>query len=146
MKLKCLHGFYLFEETQVGQLSDYSSFTGFSLVRFRDKYTFADLEDIENYSLISKPILNYLATETFSGEPWEVFEQNSVVYDFTSGLIVPISSITTKAIVQQAGNRFVSPGLILAGSYTNTAQRVKGYSAFYSRDTQRWLYSEIEYV
>jgi hypothetical protein len=146
MKLKCLHGFYLFEELKPGQVSDFSSLTGFELVPFGTKFTFAELQDIENYSLIGKSIGTFPATKTFAGEPWEVFEANNLVFNFASGLIVPIQTITSRAIIEQAGNRYISPGLLLAGSFTNTAQRVKSYTAHYSRDTQRWLYSEIDYV
>lgn len=146
MKLKCLHGFFLFEETQIGQLSDFVSLTGFSLAPFGRYYTFDDLADLEDYSIIGKPIGTFTALKTFAGKHWEVFEANEVVYDFSKGLILPIQSITTKAIVEQAGNRYISPGLILPGSYTVTGQRVKSYSAFFSRDTERWLYSEVEYV
>lgn len=146
MRVKCLHGFFIFQETKVGQVSDFMSLTGLSLVPWRDAYTFEDLEDAPDFSLKGKTMLGVSANENFEGEPWEIFEANELVYDFSKGLIVPISSITQTTTIQAAGNRFISPGLILPGSLTDEGDRVRDYSAWFSRDTLRWLYSEVGYV
>ena len=146
MRIKCLHGYFIFEETKVGQISDFMSRFGFELVPVKSYYTFADLQDAPRYSLAGGTLLDAPAITTFEGEPWEVFEANSVVYDFANGLVLPISSILQATKVSLAGNRFVSPGLILPGSTTAGGKRVKDYSAWYSRDTLRFLYSEVTYV
>ena len=146
MKLKCLHGYFLFEETSAGQLSDFVSLTGFDLVPKGNKYTFADLEEAPEYSITAKPFLDFPAIATYEGEPWEVFEANGVVYNFALGLVVPIQSVIQRANVELAGNRYISSGLILPGSLTLKGERVKNYSAWWSRNTLRWLYSEVEYV
>ena len=122
------------------------SLTGLELVPYGRAYTFADLEDAPDYSLATKALLGVPATATFEGEPWEVFEANGFVYDFSKGLVMPIASVVANVQVQQAGNRFISPGLILPGSLTAEGDRVKDYSAWFSRDTLRWLYSEVTYV
>jgi len=146
MRLNCLHGFFIFQETKVGQVSDFMSLTGLSLVPWRDAYTFEALVDAPNFSLAGKTMLEHPATKTFAGEPWEVFEANEVVYNFDTGLVVPIASITQRVVIQLAGNRFISNGLILPGSLTDDGDRVKDYSAWFSRDTLRWLYSGVSYV
>lgn len=146
MRVKCLHGFFIFQETAVGQISDFMALTGVSLTPWRDFYTFEDIELAPNYSLKGKALLDTTATVTFEGEPWDVFEANGLVYNFVSGLIVPIASISQVTEVLAAGNRLISPGLILPGSLTDDGDRVKAYSAWYSRTTQRWNYSEVEFV
>jgi hypothetical protein len=69
-----------------------------------------------------------------------------LVYDFNQGLVVPIESVTQTVSVNLAGNRMISSGLILPGSVTNDGERVREYSAWFSRDTLRFLYSEVGYV
>lgn len=145
MKIKCLHGFFIFEETSIGQVSDFVRRFGFSIVPYAGRYTFESIAEAPNYSIKGKTILGNVALKNFEGEPWEVFEKNELVYDFLNDIVVPISSIIQETQVIQAGNRFVSPGLILPGSSTD-AGRVKDYSAWYSRDTLRFLYSEVSYV
>lgn len=146
LRAKCLHGFFIFQETKVGQVSDFMSLTGLSLVPWRDAYTFEDLAEAPDFSLAGKALLGVAATKTFEGEPWEVFEANGFAYNFDTGLVVPIQSVTQQVVIQLAGNRFISNGLILPGSLTAEGERVKDYSAWFSRDTLRWLYSEVEYV
>lgn len=146
MRVKCLHGFFIFEETKVGQVSDFMSLTGLSLVPWRNAYTFEDLQDAPDISLAGAQVLDAVATANFAGEPWEIFEVNELVYDFTRRLVVPIATITQSVVIQLAGNRYLSNGLILPGSLTDDGDRVKDYSAWFSRDTLRWLYSEVEYV
>lgn len=146
MRIRCNHGFFIFRETKVGQVSDFMSRFGFSLVPWGDDYTFSALLSAPRYSIKGKSILGVTATKNFEGEPWEVFEANGLVYDFGQGRVVPIASITKSTTVQLAGNRFISPGLILPGSVTADGDRVRDYSAWYSRDTLRFLYSEVSYV
>ncbi len=146
MKIKCLHGYFIFEETKVGQISDFMSYSGLSLVPKDNYFTFEDLALAPDFSLAGKSYLGFTALETFAGRPWEVFEANGVIYDFTLGELVPILSVTQTTEIKLAGNRFISPGLILPGSLTDGGERVKDYAAWFSRETQKWLYSEVTYV
>jgi hypothetical protein len=146
LRIKCLHGFFIFQEFKVGQVSDFISRFGLSIVPWRDAYTFEDLLTAPSYSLKNKALLGVTATKNFQGEPWEVLEANGLVYDFNQGLVVPIESVTQTVSVNLAGNRMISSGLILPGSVTNDGERVREYSAWFSRDTLRFLYSEVGYV
>lgn len=146
MRVKCLHGYFIFEETKVGQISQFMSYSGVPLVPKDNYYTFEKLLDAPNYSLIGKDLLGYVATKTFEGDPWLVFEENQVVYDFTLDMMRLISSVTKTTTVRNVGNRFYSPGLILPGSLTAEGSRVKDYTAWFSRDRLTWLYSEVSYV
>jgi hypothetical protein len=146
MKIRCLHGYFIFEETRIGQVSDFMGRFGLDLVPVGPYYTFSDLEDAPKYSLKGKTLLGNVALANFEGEPWEIFEENGLVYDFDKSLVVPIATILAVTTIAQAGNRFVSPGLIIPGSATAGGKRVKDYSAWFSRDTLRFLYSEVAYV
>lgn len=146
MKIKCLHGYFIFEETRIGQVSDFMSYTGFRLEPIDGYYTFEALVDAPYYSLEGKNILNFTADVSHEGMPWDVFEANEVVYDFKLDEIKKISSVTQVTKVKKAGNRFLSPGLILPGSLTKEGNRVRDYSAWFSRDRLTFLYSMVNYV
>lgn len=146
MRIRCLHGYFIFQDLRLGQISDFVSRFGLDLVSVGDYYTFSDIATAPKYSLKGKTILGQVATSNFEGHPWEVFEKNGLAYDFDKGLVLPIINQTQITTIQQAGNRFTSPGLILPGSVTADGDRVRDYSAWYSRDTLRFLYSEVVYV
>lgn len=146
MRVRCLHGYFIFDETRVGQLSDFQSLTGLLLEPVGDHFTFAALVETPDFTLQGKPFLGFTATKNFEGSPWELFEANGVVYDFSKNLIVPIASISQKTRISLAGNRFISPGLILPGSLTEEGKRVKDYAAWYLEQRGTWLYSEVSYV
>jgi hypothetical protein len=146
MKVKCLHGYFIFTETVPGQVSDFISRTGLRLTPKEWYYTFEDLENAPRYSIQGKIILDSIAIKTFEGNPWEVFQENNLIYDFNKGLVVPIATIINPIKLEAAGNRFIASGLILPGSLTQLNRKVKNYSAWFSRTTYRWLYSEVEYV
>lgn len=143
MKIKCLHGYFVFEESRAGEASDFSSLFGLELVRKADYFTFADLEDAPEYTIKGGQLLNTIATKTFEGPPGEVFRKNGVVYNYDTGLLVPISSVTTMVQVYNAGNFYVSPGLIFPGSLTDGGLRVTDYAAWFSTDTLKFKYSEV---
>lgn len=146
MKLKCYHGYFIFKESRIGEVTDYTKLTGLSILPKDDYFTFEKLLSVDDYSLKGKPIVDMPAIKTFSGKPWEVMEANGFVFDFSLGVVVPIDSITTETTLSQTNNAFLSPGLILPGSLLRSGQRVKGYSAFFSFNTLTWRYSEVDYV
>lgn len=146
MRIICRHGYFIFQELRVGQVSDFMSRFGLDLVSKGNDFTFSYLQSAPKYSLKNKQILGNTALFNFEGEPWEVFEKNKLVYDFDRGLVVPISTITQIVKIDEVGNKFISAGLIKPGSTTAGGQRVKDYSAWFSRDTLTFLYSEVAYV
>jgi len=146
VRIICQHGYFTFQELRTGQVSDFMSRYGLELVSKGRDFTFSALESVPNYSLKNKLLMGNLALVNFEGEPWQVFEKNKLVYDFDLGLVVPISSITQVVTIDEVGNKFISPGLIKPGSTTAGGQRVKDYSAWFSRDTLTFLYTEVAYV
>lgn len=148
MRIQCLHGFFIFSEDYQGDISDFITLTGLPLVPYgsEKEYTFERLAKVENYSLLGKEILEFPAIKTFSGKPWEVFEANKVVYDFSQDLIVPIDSIASTTEVLVAGNLLYSNGLLLPGQIVAGKGRVKNYDCHYRFGLGRWLYTEVTYV
>lgn len=145
MRVRCLHGFFLFNEVKVGEIADFSSRTGLALVPRGEAYTFAALGLAPRHSIKGAPFLGITATATIEGEPWEVFKANGFVYDFTTGFVRPIAATAIRTEVKQAGRRFYSPGLLLPGSITD-AGRVQDFDGWFSRERLTWLYSEVSYV
>lgn len=146
MRIKCLHGYFKFYETGAGQISHFMSRYGFSIVPKDDYFTFEALESAPEHSILTNPYLDAVATATFEGKPWEVMEENGLVYNFSTGLVVPILTITKVVEIQRAANYFLSNGLILPGSLTVEGSRVKDYSAWFSHETYKFRYSEVTYV
>lgn len=143
MRVKCLHGYFLFEDDITGDTSDFVSLFNLPLARAGDHLTFKDLVDAPEYSIENSPYLSATATKTFAGKPWEIMRANELVYNFDKGLVVPIGSITDVVEIYSAGNYFFSPGLILPGSLTDEGSRVIDYVARFSPETMRWKYSEV---
>lgn len=146
MKIDCINGFFIFRELRVGQVSDFMRYSGLTLVKWRDAYTFEGLENVPEYSQAGAPFLNLVASETYQGEPWELFDQNAVCFNYLTGLIVPFLSVAQNIKISTAGNKYVSNGLILPGSILPNGKKVKTYSGYFSRDTLNFNYSEVESV
>jgi len=146
MRVDCQHGFFIFREDKVGEISDFVSLSGLSIVRFRDQFTFETLAAVPEYSIDGSQFLGALATKTYAGEPGELFEQNELVYDFSRDLVVPISTITQVVTIKQSGRRIVTNGLILPGSLTEDLDKITGYSGYFLRDSLRWIYSEVQFA
>lgn len=145
MRIKCLHGYFIFEESESGQISRYMSMTGLSIVPKNNHYTFESLQAAKKYSIKGNQYLGALATKTFEGEPWEVMRQNGLAYNFNTGLVVPINSITQAIKIATGVNYMLSNGLILPGSLTDGGNRVKEYSAWYLFNSAQYRFSEVVY-
>lgn len=144
MRVKCLHGYFKFFEKKVGDISNFMNLTGLELSAKDDYFTFSSLIDAPKYSLAGKTILDFVAIKTFEGEPWEVFEQNSIVYDFMLDQVLSILTVFKFADLIKTGNRYYSPGLILPGSLLSNGSKIKSYTAYWDRT--KWLYSEVDFV
>lgn len=145
MRIDCLHGYFKFNEVRQGQISAFMSVYDLVLVKDRDFYTFETLKDAPLYAIKDKTYLGATVTQTYEGNPWEILEQNGLVFDFTSDSVVPKASITTRVIITQLDSSYLSEGLILPGSVTDDGKRVINYSAWFFPDTKRFKYSEITF-
>lgn len=143
MKINCLHGYFVFHEERIGEISEFMSLFGLPIVFKDDHFTFEFLADAPDFSIKTAPYLNATAIKTFAGKPWDVMRENSLVYNFDQGLLVPITSIATTAPIKAAGKYFVSPGLIMPGSLMDGGSRVKEYAAWFSTESMRFRYSEV---
>lgn len=143
MKIDCRHGFFVFEETEVGQISHFMSLFGLEIERYGDVFTFSDLVDAPDYSLPGGTFLGCPTTEAFEGPPWDVMRANSIVYDFNLGAVVPIISITQVVKIKAAGDALITTGMIIPGSVREDGTRVTDYAAFYDPNRPGFKYSEV---
>lgn len=141
MKVRCVHGYFFFEESSTGQLSDFMNRFGLSIVPNGDHFTFEFLKDAPTYSIKGNTYLGALATKTFEGTPWDIMRENKLVYNFQTGMVVSLLSVTTITPLYNSGRYYFSNGLILPGSLTDEGLRVTDYSARYSE--LRFKYSEV---
>lgn len=144
VKINCVHGYFIFEESAAGQVSRFMSlFPGLSLVSKGEYFTFKTLADADTYSIAGSKYLGALSTETFEGKPWEVMRANNLVFNFQTDAVVPIATVTQRLELVATSNYFLSPGLILPGSLTDEGKRVKDYAAWYLFDSRKFKYSEV---
>lgn len=145
MKINCAHGYFLFQESRAGDLSDFVSTFGLELKRIGPFFTFAPLVEAPDFSIKGAPYMGNVATATLEaeGDPAAIFRANGLVYNFALGAVVPIASITATVNILTAMNYFVSAGLILPGSPTDGGKRVTDYAAHFSTDTMKFKYSEV---
>ncbi len=146
MKIDCIHGFFIFSEFDEGQINDFSQLTGIKIGKRGEQYTFNDLAEVPEFSILGVTFMGNVATKNYEGSAGELFEQNGLIYNFTTGLVVPIASITQRTKIYSAGNVMLSPGLIIPGSFDENSRRVKGYSAWFNREGIKFTYSSISYV
>jgi hypothetical protein len=145
MRIKCLDGFFVLDELEPGSISRFQSRFGLELVAFREKFTFKQLENPPDYAIKGQPYIGATATKTFSGEPWEIFKANSLVFDFTDGVVKPKASVNSLFQIEQAGHYWISSGLILPGSLTTSGKKINSYSCHFFFDSMRFRYSEVAY-
>lgn len=79
MRVRCIHGYFIFDEMRQGQISDFMQYSNLKLAPKEDYDTFEELVDTPEYSLIGKNLLNLPAIALYEGKPWEVFEANEFV-------------------------------------------------------------------
>ena len=147
MKIKCLHGYFKLEEQHPGEASEFSSLFGLELEPVDNYFTFAPLAEAPDFSIVGLAYLGAVTTKTFAGRPWDVMRENNLVYNFNTGLVVPIASITQVVKLSLAGTYWVSPGLILPGSLTDEGTRVTEYAAWFSKSkgASIFKYSEVTF-
>lgn len=142
MIVKCRHGYFIFEETRPGQISDFVSRYGISVVPSRDHWTFSFLKDAPKYSIIGNPYLGFVATSTIEGDPWEVMRANNIVYDFTLGIMVLKTSVTRQVRLSNTSRYYLSSGLIVPGSLSENGLRVEDYDCHFSNRSV-FKYTEV---
>jgi len=146
MIVNCEHGFYTFYETDVGQISNFILRSGFSLFKKNNYFVFDALKDAEDFSIKGLPYLNAVSKKNYQGKIGEVFRSNDFVFDFTSDLIKDRNSVTSFNDLMLSGDRYVSKGLVLPGSFTQGGKKVIGYTCHVSRLTNSFTYSEVDFV
>lgn len=120
-----------------------SLFSGLQIYSNGDHFTFEKLLGAPEYSIAGKTYIGATAIKTFSGKPEEIFRENKLIYDFQKDAVAPIASTTQTVKIYESGNIFLSPGLILPGSFTDGGGRVTDYSAWFLFDSQKFKYSEL---
>lgn len=130
MIIQCLHGYFIVREQITGEIARFNSLFGMDLVANGDHYTFAALVDAPRYSILGKPYLGLLATATIEADnPWEVMEANGYVYNFETGFVIPISTVTRQISPFRRYDSYFLSGLIMPGSINaKTFGRVTGYT------------------
>jgi len=127
-----------------GEISDFISLSGLSLVSKDDYYTFNSLAAAPEYSIAGQPYLGATATQTFAGKPWEIFRANGLVYDYFTDAVVPIASILERIDLSKADKFYLSNGLILPGSLYGS-DRVKNYTGWFKGSRLNFYYSEVDF-
>lgn len=144
MRIKCIHGYFIFEESYTGEASQFATrFNGPPIARVGEHFTFKPLSNASRYSIKGQDYLGAIATETFAGTPWEIMRANKLVFNFATGLVVPIATVTQVLEVSDAGAYYTSPGLILPGALLQNGSRVTDYVGWYVMDKAAFRYTQL---
>lgn len=143
MRIECNHGYFKFWEDKVGQVSDFISRYGLAIEFFNGDFIFSDLVDAPDFSIKGGTFLGCPTTETFEGHPWEVMRANRIVYDFSTGRVVPIDTILQTVKLKAYGNFFRASGMIIPGSVMEDGSRVTDYAAHFQNPD--FKYSAVDY-
>lgn len=147
MRISCRHGYFIFEEERPGDVSRFLTiYSGLNIVSMGNQFTFAKLAAAPNYSIVGNPYLGTVATKTICSEPPEVMRANGLIYNYNTDKLVPLISISQRAVLAEGANYYLSDGLILPGSITDDGKRVTDYAAWYLSDVQQFRYSEVTVV
>lgn len=147
MKIKCLSGFFIFEETALGEMGRFASIFELDLAPWRGNlFTFEALKDAPLYAIEGNTYLGEIVSTTYEGEPWEIFDKNNLVYNFTINKVVNKSTITQPVDIKTGLYSYSTNGLILPSSIMDDGRRVKDYSAWYSFGYNQFKYSEVTLV
>ncbi len=144
MRITCVHGYFKFEEQKAGQIAHLAQLFEFSLSFVSDYFTFSALADAKDYSIKGADYLGNVATKTFEGKPEDILRENGLIFNFNTGLVVPIAGITNTIKLDSTDKYFLSSGLILPGSIKEDGSRVMDYSAWFSFGAMKFRYSEID--
>lgn len=128
MIINCIHGYFIVREQIEGEVARFNSLFEQDLTAKDDYFTFAGLVHSPEHSLIAQPFLGIPAIASYAGKPWEVFEQNSFVYDFTLQSVTTILSVTNRVTLNRRADSWFMKGLIQPGSVTSDWQRITGYT------------------
>lgn len=145
LKINCLHGFYIFEESEPGQISRFVTLFGLSLAKWRHAFTFEALAEAPEFAISGQSYLGAAVLNTHAGEPWQIMKANGLIYNFGSGELMQKALIKTIADLDQSGPYFVSSGLILPGSLLKDGRKIHSYNAHFSFNTLRFRYSGVDY-
>lgn len=145
MRIRCLHGYFIFEEREPGEVSQFLSLYGLDLVPIPEGFTFSPLAEAPEHAIAGGLYLGAPVTKTFEGKPWEIMRENELVYSINLGAVVPIASIVSTVTISQAGYYFLAEGLIQPGALTPDGDRVKDFSGFYLFEQARFKYSEVSF-
>ena len=145
MRVRCIHGYFIFNETSPGDVARFKDRYGLTLVAKDDYFTFEQLKDAPDYSFEGEKYLDADSIETFEGNPWDVMRENEIVYDFNTGVVKPIASVVSSANLQMAGSYWIAPGLVLPGATDKNNRRVSDYNCFIIWETNSFRYTQVKY-
>lgn len=117
MRVKCLHGFYIFTPETVTDRAFFGAETGHKLVKSVYGWTFTGLAALLTFALKGQPYGGQTATVNYCGYPWDIMQANGWVYDIQKGALLRLSEISaTFTPSKQATGEGVVFGLPQAGA------------------------------
>lgn len=144
MKIRCIHGYFIIEEDSTGEVARFMSlYNGIEIVSKGQYFTFSPLLEAFELSIKGTSYVGATSTKTFSGKPWEVMKANGLVYNFNTGKMVLLESITDRAMINRASDYFWTEGLLLPGSLNEQGLRVLDYVAGYDFRGNKFKLAEV---
>lgn len=93
MKIFCKHGFYTFEPEGLDDQAYFEAATGYNLVAFGERLTFAPLAELPDLSIKGQAFGNLTATANCCAEPADILRANGFVFDVTQQKLSTLAEI-----------------------------------------------------
>lgn len=97
MKIFCQHGFYTFTPETMDDQAYFEAATGYKLVRFGDRLTFAPLAALSGVSICGQDFGGLTAKVNYCGTAAEVMRSNGFVFDLKTQKLAALESVTQTA-------------------------------------------------
>jgi len=147
MRVICRHGHFAFYPRDEKDISLFASYNELELVRVGDYFTFESISEAPDFSLEGLAYLNLTASETYEGNPWEIFRENNFVYDLANDEIKLKTQVSNSVKLPQTGPFYCPPVfLIQPGSILADGNRVMSYDAEFDQESYQLKVREFAYV
>lgn len=137
MKVLCRHGHYAFYPKNDREVFDFSQYFQRKMIFVDDYYTFEKIGLLAQYGIKNQNYGGSILSTTASGHAWEVFKENSLVYNLNTDIVVPIASITSLANIKRVYASYQVDNIFLQAGSIYNGKRVIDFFGEYEIKNQR---------
>lgn len=145
MRIDCDHGYFRIYPEKTTDVFNFQSVLSKELTQVGHWFTFKALGSLPWYSIEGNSYGGAAAIVTYSGYPWDVMRANGFVYNLSSDVTVPISSISRSVLLAEGSGEILSPVPVLQPGWNVRGAKITGYYGWLDVDIMRLILSRVYY-